>query len=695
MAEESFQFNADIAQLMSLIINAVYTNKEVFIRELVSNASDALDKIRYQSLTDKDVLGDQQELKIEIIPDVSNNTLTIRDTGIGMTKEDLIENLGTIARSGTKQFMEAIQAGADISMIGQFGVGFYSSYLAAQKVVVRSKSNDDEQYIWESSAGGVFTVRTDTEGSKLGRGTEITLFLKEDCKNYVEEKTIKDLIKKHSQFIGFPIALQVTKEEEKEVEEDKQAEKEEKKDDELKIEDAEEKPKEKKKEKIITKEWETLNTQKPIWIRNPSECTTEEYASFYKTISNDWEEHLACKHFAVEGQLEFSGLLFTPKRAPFDMFDSKKKRNNIKLYVRRVFIMDNCEELMPEYLSFVKGVVDSEDLPLNISRETLQQNKILKVINKNLVKKSIEMFNEIAENEENYKKFYEQFSKNLKLGIHEDNKNRKRIAELLRYPSTKSGADMTSLKEYINRMKDNQEVIYYITGENKTTLQNSPFLETLKKRDLEVLFMCDAIDEHAIQQLKEYEGKKMMDVSKEGLDLSLSEDEKKRVEEEKKTFEALCKKMKEILGESVEEVMVGERMVNSPASLVTTEYGWSANMQRIMKAQVLRDSQMSSFMMGKKKMEVNAGHPIMVELKKKFLENENDRTIKDLVWLIYDTAALTSGFSLQDPVTFASRIHKMIKLGLSIEDDVEVEENPEEELPKLDNLDQSAMEEVD
>lgn len=695
MAEESFQFNADIAQLMSLIINAVYTNKEVFIRELVSNASDALDKIRYQSLTDKDVLGDQQELKIEIIPDASNNTLTIRDTGIGMTKEDLIENLGTIARSGTKQFMEAIQAGADISMIGQFGVGFYSSYLTAQKVVVRSKSNDDEQYIWESSAGGVFTVKADTEGSKLGRGTEITLFLKEDCKNYVEEKTIKDLIKKHSQFIGFPIALQVTKEEEKEVEEEKQVEKEEKKDEELKIEDAEEKPKEKKKEKIITKEWETLNTQKPIWIRNPSECTTEEYAAFYKTISNDWEEHLACKHFAVEGQLEFSGLLFTPKRAPFDMFDSKKKRNNIKLYVRRVFIMDNCEELMPEYLSFVKGVVDSEDLPLNISRETLQQNKILKVINKNLVKKSIEMFNEIAENEENYKKFYEQFSKNLKLGIHEDNKNRKRLAELLRYPSTKSGADLTSLKEYINRMKDKQEVIYYITGENKTTLQNSPFLETLKKRDLEVLFMCDAIDEHAIQQLKEYEGKKMMDVSKEGLDLSLNEDEKKKVEEEKKTFEALCKKMKEILGESIEEVMVGERMVNSPASLVTTEYGWSANMQRIMKAQVLRDSQMSSFMMGKKKMEVNAGHPIMVELKKKFLENENDRTIKDLVWLIYDTAALTSGFSLQDPVTFAGRIHKMIKLGLSIEDDVEVEENPNEELPKLDNLDQSAMEEVD
>jgi len=711
-----YQFNADIAQLMSLIINAVYANKEVFVRELISNASDALDKIRYASLTDKEMLGEAQDLKIEIFPDTEKNTLTIRDYGIGMTKEDLIQNLGTIARSGTKQFMEAISAGADLSMIGQFGVGFYSSYLGAEKVVVRSKHNDDEQYIWESSAGGVFTVATDKDGDDLVRGTEITLYLKEDCKKYAEEKTLKDLIKKHSQFIGFPIYLQVEKEEEKEVSDDEEeaADKdEEAADDEPKdkevdeeaddgeIGDAEEDKKEKKKIKIKTKELEMLNTQKPIWTRKPDEVTSEEYAAFYKSISNDWEDHLAVKHFSVEGQLEFSGLLFCPKRAPFDLFDNNKTKNHIKLYVRRVFIMDNCEDLMPNYLSFVKGVVDSEDLPLNISRETLQQNKILRVINKNLVKKSLEMFNELAENEEDYKKFYDAFSKSLKLGIHEDNKNRNKLAELLRYSSSTSGDSRTSLKEYVERMKENQEQIYYITGESKSQVENSPFMEGLKKRGLEVLYMVDPIDEHAVQQLKEYDGKKLINITKEGLDLAKDDDEKKTFEEKKANFEGLCKKMKEILGDKVEEVIVGDQMVDSPASLLTTEFGWSANMQRIMKAQVLRDSQMSSFMVGKKKMQVNPDHTIMIELNKKFSADASDRTVKDLVWLLFETALLTSGFSLDDPVTFAGRIHKLIKLGLSIDADDDDEDDEEEmaaedeQLPDLDQLDQSAMEEVD
>ena len=721
----TFNFNADINQLLSLIINTFYSNKEIFLRELISNSSDALDKIRYLSITDPSVLKNEEKLFIRIIPDKTNNTLTIWDSGIGMTKTDLINNLGTIARSGTRHFMELLNAGADISMIGQFGVGFYSSYLVANKVVVISKSNDDEQYRWESIANSTFQVVKDTilndKSNAIGRGTKIILYLKDECVEFLEERKLKDLVKKHSEFISFPIELWIEKTTEKEVDDDEDDEKkddekkdekkegEEKKDEEKKdekkegeekkeeekkegeekkedegpkVEDTKEEKKEKKKKKIkeVTHEFERVNNTKPIWLRKKEDVTKEEYANFYKSITNDWEDHLACIHFTMEGHLEIKGILFVPKRAPFDLFEANKKKTNIKLYVRRVFIMDDCDELIPEYLGFIKGVIDSDDLPLNISRESLQQNKILKAIKKSITKKCIELFFQIAENAEDFKKFYEQFSKNLKLGIHEDATNRAKLAELLRYYSSKSGEEMVSFKQYIERMQPKQKYIYYITGESKSVVAASPFIEKLKEKGIEVLYLTDPIDEYCIQQLKDFDGKQLKCCSKEGLDLEDTEEEKKAFEELKTQYEPVCKKIKEILDNKVEKVVVGERLDESPCVLVTSEFGWTANMERIMKAQALRDNSMTSYMISKKTLEINPKHGIIKELKAQLEKDSNSSNIKDTVWLLYDTSLLNSGFSIEDPNAFAKRTYKMILFGLQ-DDSLPATETKKEEKP--------------
>merc|ERR1712176_1492060 len=489
-------------------------------------------------------------------------------------------------------------------------------------------------------------------------------------------KKVKDIVKKHSQFIGYPIRLLVQKEREKEVsgdeaDEEKKEGEEEKKEDEPKIEDVgsddeadkDKDDKDKKKKKTIKEKYtedEELNKTKPIWTRTPDDISNEEYGEFYKSLTNDWEEHLAVKHFSVEGQLEFRALLFIPKRAPFDLFEIKKGKNNIKLYVRRVFIMDNCEELIPEYLNFAKGVVDSEDLPLNISREMLQQNKILKVIRKNLVKKVLELIEELSEDKDNFKKFYEQFSKNLKLGIHEDSTNRKKLAGYLRYYTSASGDDLCSMGDYVSRMKENQKDIYYITGESKEVVAASAFVERLKKRGLEVVYMTEPIDEYVVQQLKEFDGKNLVSVTKEGLELPEDEEEKKKMEEDKTKYENLCKVMKDILDKKVEKVVVSNRLVNSPCCIVTSQYGWTANMERIMKAQALRDTSTMGYMAAKKHLEINPDHSIIENLRQRAEADKNDKSVRDLVMLLYETALLSSGFSLEDPSTHAARIHRMI-----------------------------------
>ncbi|RLM56117.1 hypothetical protein C2845_PM10G21430 [Panicum miliaceum] len=669
---QKFEFQAEVSRLMDIIINSLYSNKDIFLRELISNASDALDKIRFLSLTDKEVLGegDTAKLEIQIKLDKEQKILSIRDRGIGMTKEDLIKNLGTIAKSGTSAFVEKMQSGGDLNLIGQFGVGFYSVYLVADYVEVVSKHNDDKQYVWESKADGSFAISEDTWNEPLGRGTEIRLHLRDEAKEYLEEDKLKDLVKRYSEFINFPIYLWSTKEVDVEVpaDEEETSEEEESTPETTEEEETEESEEKKPKTKTIketTSEWELLNDVKAVWLRSPKEVTDEEYSKFYHSLAKDFgdDKPMAWSHFTAEGDVEFKALLFVPPKAPHDLYESyyNNNKSNLKLYVRRVFISDEFDDLLPKYLNFLKGIVDSDTLPLNVSREMLQQHSSLKTIKKKLIRKALDMIRKIAEEDPN------EYS----------NKD-------------KTDGKLASLDEYISRMKPGQKDIFYITGSSKEQLEKSPFLERLTKTNYEVIFFTDPVDEYLMQYLMDYEDKKFQNVSKEGL--KLGKDSK--LKDLKESFKELTDWWKKALeSENVDSVKISNRLHNTPCVVVTSKYGWSANMEKIMQAQTLSDSSKQAYMRGKRVLEINPRHPIIKELRDKVAQDSESEGLKQTARLVYQTALMESGFNLPDPKEFASSIYKSVQKSLDLSPDATVEEEDEaEEQPEVEEK-ESAKEE--
>ncbi|KAK3876270.1 hypothetical protein Pcinc_018929 [Petrolisthes cinctipes] len=685
---EKHVFQAEVNRMMKLIINSLYRNKEIFLRELISNASDALDKIRLLSLTDKEELDTNPELIIRIKADKDNHVLHITDTGIGMTRNDLVNNLGTIAKSGTSEFFSKLQDSENTEqasdLIGQFGVGFYSAFLVADSVAVTSKHNQDKQHIWESDSGE-FSVVEDPRGDTLNRGTTVSLHLKEEAYDFVEVDTVKNLIRKYSQFINFPIYLWESKTEEVEepIDEDEEPEQEDKveEDEEGKVEEEkeEEKPKTKKVSKT-TWDWTLVNDAKPIWTRKPTEIEDEEYDEFYKTLSKDSKEPLAKTHFVAEGEVTFKSLLFVPEVQPSESFNKYGTRtDNIKLYVRRVFITDDFQDMMPNYLNFIRGVVDSDDLPLNVSRENLQQHKLLKVIKKKLVRKTLDMIKKLEP--EAYEKFWKEFSTNIKLGAIEDSANRTRLAKLLRFLSSASKDKVTSLTEYVERMKDKQEHIYYMAGSSKSEVENSPFVERLIKKGYEVLYLVEAIDEYAINAIPEFEGKKFQNVAKEGLTVDEGEGAKERLEELKKVYEPLTKWLSEdALKDEILKAEVGERLSSSPCALVSSKFGWTGNMQRIVTSQTHAksdDVQRQYYLGQKKTLEINPRHPLVKELLRRVDDDAEDIVAKNIAVMMYHTATLRSGYMLKDTVDFSKSVEEMMRHRLGISLDEQVEEEPE------------------
>ncbi|KAK9808251.1 hypothetical protein WJX73_003622 [Symbiochloris irregularis] len=710
---ESFTFQAEVNRLMDILINSLYSNKDIFLRELISNASDALDKIRLLALTAKESLGSNPDLEIRLSIDKEKNMLKIRDTGVGMTKKDLIGNLGTIAKSGTSAFLEQMQKGGDVSLIGQFGVGFYSVYLVADNVQVISKHNDDKQYIWESKADGSFTITQDKAGEDLGRGTQINIFFKEDAAaEYLDEAKLRELVSKYSEFIDFPIYLYASKEVDVpagDEEEEEPAEADESADDDISdeiSEEGEEGDEEEAAPKTVKEtvwEWDLLNDNKAIWLRSPTDVDDAEYTKFYKALAKAEDQPLSHVHFKAEGDVEFKALLFIPEKAPYGFMDNYySNKAGLKLYVRRVFISDEFENLMPRYLNFLKGIVDSDTLPLSVSRETLQAHDSLKTMKKKLVRKALEAIKKLADADSEdtadtetekdddtesptpqtgkYATFWKEFGKSMKLGIIEDGSNKQRLSKLLRFQTTKSNGELTSFDEYVSRMKPKQKDIYFIAGESEAELSKSPFLEKLVAKGYEVILFTDPVDEYVAQHLSEYDDKKLQNASKENLKLGGKDDKEKKSDKKlKETFKGLVAWWKEVLGSAVATVKVSNRLATSPAIVVTSQYGWSANMERIMKAQALGgDSAEKGFMKGMKTLEVNPRHPLIEQLRVKYEKDKDAAATKALAQILYDTALLESGFAIEQPKDFNARVHNLLASSLGIKGELKVPVEPEE-----------------
>lgn len=667
---EKFEYQAEVSRLMDLIVNSLYSNKEVFLRELISNASDALDKLRFLGVTQPEILKDGVDLDIRIQTDKDNGVITITDSGIGMTRQELVDCLGTIAQSGTAKFLKALKdskdAGADSNLIGQFGVGFYSAFLVSEQVEVSTKSpKSDKQYVWVGEANSsTYTIREETDPAKLlPRGTRLTLYLKRDDKGFAHPERIEKLVKNYSQFVSFPIYTWQEKGYTKEVEVDK--------DPAEAKNDGEDATAEKKKKtkKIVEKywDWELTNETQPIWLRSPKEVSKEEYNEFYKKTFNEYLEPLASSHFTTEGEVEFRSILYVPSVSPMGKDDIvNPKTKNIRLYVKRVFISDDFDgELFPRYLSFIKGIVDSNDLPLNVSREILQESRIVRIMRKRLVRKAFEMIQGISlsENKDDYDKFWENYGKHLKLGCIEDRENHKRLAPLLRFFSSQSDEFTISLDEYVENMKPDQKDIYYIASDSVTSAKNTPFLEKLLEKDLEVLFLVDPIDEVAIQNLKSYKEKNFVDISKEDLDLGdKNEDKEKEIKQE---FGQTCDWIKKRLGDKVASVQISNRLSSSPCVLVSGKFGWSANMERLMKAQTVGDTSNLDFMRSRRVFEINPEHPIIRTLNEAYRSTPDDEEALRAIDLLYDAALVSSGFTPENPAQLGGKIYEMMNMALA------------------------------